>query len=69
MTRIVRLERPDRLLKDIVYLLIIKGKVQRIRSSAEDFYVFKFFIFYKNTFESLRTDYLEFPRDHGDGAP
>ena len=50
MTRMVRLERPDRLLKDIVYLLIIKGKVQRTRSSAEDFYVFKFFIFYKNTF-------------------
>ena len=50
MTRMVRLERSDRLLKDIVYLLIIKGKVQRICSSQEDFYVFKFFIFYKNTF-------------------
>ena len=50
MTRMVRLERSDRLLKDIVYLLIIKGKVQRICSSADDFYVFKFLIFYKNTF-------------------
>lgn len=50
MTRMVRLERSDRLLKDIVYLLIIKGKVQRTRSSPEDFYVFKFLIFYKNTF-------------------
>ena len=50
MTRMARLERPDRLLKDIVYLLIIKGKVQRIRSSPEDFYVFIFVIFYKKTF-------------------
>lgn len=50
MTRMTRLKRPDRLLKDIVYLLTIKGKIQRIRSSAEDFYVFKFLIFYKNTF-------------------
>ncbi len=50
MTRMARLKRPDRLLKDIVYLLIIKGKVQRIRSSPEDFYVFIFVIFYKKTF-------------------
>ena len=40
MTRMVRLERSDRLLKDIVYLLIIKEKVLRICSFPEDFYVF-----------------------------
>ena len=50
MTRIVRLKRPDRLLKDIIYLLIIKEKVKIARSYQEDFYVFKFLIFYKNTF-------------------
>ena len=50
MTGMARLERPDRLLKDIVYLLIIKGKVNRIRSYPENFYVLKFPIFYKNTF-------------------
>ena len=48
MTRMVRLKRPDRLLKDIIYLLIIKVKIAR--SYQEDFYVFKFLIFYKNTF-------------------
>lgn len=40
MTRMVRLERPDKPPKDIVYLLIIKENVQRICSSPEDFYVF-----------------------------
>ena len=50
MTRMVRLKRPDRLLKYIIYLLIIKGKVKIARSYQEDFYVFKFLIFYKNTF-------------------
>ena len=51
MTRMVRLKGPDKPPKDIVYLLIIKENVQRICSSPEDFYVFKFFIFYKNTFQ------------------
>jgi len=50
MPRMARIKRSGRFLKDIVYLLTIKGKVQRIRSSTEDFYVFKFLIFYKNTF-------------------
>ena len=51
MTRMVRLKRSDKPSKDIVYLLIIKEKVLRICSFPEDFYVFKFFIFYKNTFQ------------------
>ena len=55
MTRMVRSERPDRLLKDIVYPLIIKGKIQIIQSSPEDFYVFKFFYFLKKHFLGFYT--------------
>lgn len=50
MPRMARIKRSGRLLKYIVYLLIIKGKVKIARSYQEDFYVFKFLIFYKNTF-------------------